>query len=480
VRTPRIEIGCLALLLALLCVPAQAADLVVHGPASPSDARARAALARGRSFAGSTATDAIHVSEVPAPSAAAVWVVGGVRSDVCSGKSWSVAEVEAEVNQAIDALDGLDDETARGHFDDARAGFVCLSELVDTETVWLYHFHRGVLAFNEGDADGAQRHFVDAVLADPESRWDTNYSPDAQQIFLAAREHVLMSGVSRLEIHDPDGAAVEVRVDGETVESGSGQRALTAGPHLVQYRTRSDKVHSVELEVSAEQPAALLGRGGLDSAILAGVLAPGLSLQGAQEALAALAAARGVERVIVAADTQPDRVHTFVAETGAFVIPPPAVGADRWRLRPGPRVGLALGGGVLLQRSDERGSRGTLGAIHLGVEIRIVAGLAVDLAATLGAGSFADDATSLASGTNVVPLIGVGLRYAFGYRIVRPYIGARAVLRPNEQRPLQVGAAAAGGVVVLPHGPLRIQVELSGGWAGIPHFGVTAAAGVAF
>ncbi len=479
-RALRIEIACVAALLTLSTIPAQAADLVVHGPASPSDARARAALVRARSFASSSATDAIHVSEVPAPSAAAVWVVGGVRSEACAGRGWTVAEVEAALTQAIDALDALDDDSARGHFDDARAGFVCLSELVDTATVWRYHFHRGVLAFNEGDADGAQRHFVDAVLADSESRWDTNYSPDAQQIFLAAREQVLMSGVSRLEVHDPDGAAVEIRVDGEAVEPGSGQRSLTAGPHLVQYRTRSDTVHSVELEVSAEQPAALLGRGGLDRAILAGDSAPGISLQGAQEALAALAAARGVDRVIVAADTQPDRVHTFVAEQGAFVAPPPAAGADRWRLRPGPRLGLAVGGGLVAQRSDERGSRGTLGAIHLGVEIRLVAGLAVDLAATLGVAPFAAAATSLGDATNVVPLIGAGLRYAFGYRIVRPYIGARAVLRPNEQRPMQVGAAAAGGVVLLPHGPLRIQVELSGGWAGIPHVAATAAAGVAF
>lgn len=479
-RFSRVLAGCVAVLLVLAPVPAPAADLVVHGPASPSDARARAALARARSFADSTASDAIHVSEVPAPSAAAVWVVGGVRSEVCAGKAWTVAEVEAELTQAVDDLDALDDESARGHFDDARAGFVCLSELVDTATVWRYHFHRGVLAYNEGDGDGAQRHFVDAVLADPESRWDTNYSPDAQQIFLAAREQVLMSGVSRLEIHDPDGAAVEIRVDGESVETGSGQRSLTAGPHLVQYRTRSGTIHSVELEVSAEQPAALLGRGGLDAAILAGAGAPGMSLVGAQEALTALSAARGVDRVIVAADTQPDRVHTFVAELGAFVVPPPAVGADRWRLRPGPRLGLAVGGGLLAQGSDERGSRGTLGALHIGVEIRIVAGLAVDLAATVGVAPFAEDARSLADGTNVVPLIGAGLRYAFGYRIVRPYIGVRAVLRPNEQRPLQAGAAGAGGLIVLPHGPLRIQVELTGGYAGIPHLAVTAAAGVAF
>lgn len=469
-----------SLLFVLVPRPGMAADLVVHGPASPADGRTRSALARARAFAGSTASEALHVSEVPAPSAAAVWVVGGVRSDVCAGAAWSVEQVEAEVTRAVESLDALDDETARRHFDDARAGFVCLSELVDTPTVWQYHFHRGVLAFNEGDADGAQRHFVDAVLADPDSRWDTDYSPEAQQIFLAAREQVLMSGVSRLEIHDPDGAAVEIRVDGEIVDRGAGARALTAGPHLVQYLTRSGKVHSVELEVSAGQPAALLGRGGLDAAILAGPRAPGLSLQGAHEALAALAAARSVDRVFVAPDTQPDRVHTFYAAKGGFVPPPEAKGSNRWRLRPGPRLGLALGGGLLAQRAGERASRNTLGAVHLGVEVRIVHGLALDLAATLGLGTFVDEAEVLAGSTNVVPIFGVGLRYGFGYHVVRPYLGVRALLRPNEQRSLQGGVAAAGGLVALPHGPLRLQLEVSGGWAGVPHLAVTAAAGLAF
>ena len=457
---------------------ALAEELVVHGPASPSSQRTRAAIARVRAFADSTATDAVHVSEVPAPSAAAVWVVGGVRNEICAGASWTVTQVEQEITCAIESLDALDDEAAREHFDDARAGFICLSELVDTATVWRYHFHHGILAFNEGDADGAQRHFVNAVLADPESRWDTDYSPDAQQVFLAAREQVLMSGVSRLEIHDPDGAAVEVRVDGKPFEAGAGQRDLTAGPHLVQYMTRSETVHSVELEVSADLPAALLGRGGLDAAILAGADAPGLSLLGAQEALASLAAARGVDRVLVAPDTQVDRVHTF--ENGHFVPPAAPVGADRWRLRPGPRIGIAAGGGVLAQGADERGSRNALAALHVGVEIRLVHGLAVDLAATVGLGTFTPDAEALAGATNVVPLVGLGLRYAFGYRIVRPYVGVRAVIRPNEQRPLGAGAALAGGVVVLPHGPLRLQVELSGGWAGLPHLTAAAAAGVAF
>jgi len=479
VNPPRTAI-LLTLLLSLVPLPAFAADLVVHGPASGSDGRARSALARARAFSDSTASDALHVSEVPAPSAAAVWVVGGVRSDVCAGAPWTVEQVEAELTRAVGSLDELDDETARRHFDDARAGFVCLSELVDTATVWRYHFHRGLLAFNVGDTDGAQRHFVDAVLADDGARWDTDYSPEAQQIFLAAREQVLMSGVSRLEIHDPDGAAVEIRVDGEIVDLGVGERALTAGPHLVQYLTRGGKVHSVELEVSADLPAALLGRGGLDAAILAGPGAPGLSLQGALEALGTLAAARGVDRVFVAPDTQPERVHAFYAAKGGYVEPPEATGGDRWRKRPGPRLGLAVGGGLLVQRTDERASRDTLGALHIGVEVRIVHGLALDLAATLGLGTFVDEAEVLADATNVVPLVGLGLRYAFGYRVVRPYVGVRALLRPNEHRPLQAGVAAAGGLVALPHGPLRLQIEVSGGWAGLPHLAVIAAAGLAF
>ena len=466
--------------IALLASPSVAtgADLVVHGPASPTDQRARAALHRARLLAGSTSAEALHVSQVPAPAASAVWLVGGVRSEMCTASPRSVEQVEATLTQAIESLDALDDVTSERLFGDARAGFICLQELVDTHTVWRYHFHRGVLAFNQSDGDAALMHFVHAVLADPDARWDTNYNPDGQQVFLSAREQVLMTGASRLEIHDPDAAAVEIRVDGAVVTAGGEQVALIEGPHLIQYITRAGDVVTVEVEVTENAPAALLSRGGLDAAILAGTEASGMAAVGAASALAALAQARGVERVIVAPDSQPERVFTFVGQQ--FVEPPAPVGADRWRQRPGPHLGIAAGGGFLAQASPERGSVDTLAALHLGVEIRIVRGLSVDLAGTIGFASFKEQAVVLSDRTNVVPLLGFGLRYAFGYAVARPYIGARMLVRPNETRGTGIGGALAGGLVLLPHGPFRLQLEVHGGWSGFPHVALAVAAGLGF
>lgn len=468
------------LFVSLLASPslATAADVVVHGPASPTNQRARSALSRARLLAGATSAEALHVSQVPAPAASAVWLVGGVRSEMCTASPRTMDQVDATLTQAIDSLDALDDEMSERLFDDARAGFICLQELVDTQTVWRYHFHRGVLAFNQSDGESALLHFVHAVMADPDARWDTNYNPDGQQVFLSAREQVLMSGTSRLEIHDPDSAAVEIRVDGDVVTDDGGHLALTAGPHLIQYVTRAGDVVTVEVEVAEDAPAALLSRGGLDAAILAGIDAPGLAAVGAASALAALADARGAERVIVAPDSQPERVFTFVGQQ--FVEPPAPVGADRWRQRPGPRLGIAVGGGMLAQASPERGSADTFAALHLGVEVRIVRGLAADLAATIGIAPFVDQAAVLADRTNVVPLLGLGLRYAFGYSVVRPYVGVRLMLRPNEALDTGVGGAGAGGLVVLPHGPLRLQLEVQGGWCGFPHVALSAAAGLGF
>jgi len=478
-RTPLL-LALVSLVVGLLMPPSTSwgADLVVHGPTAATAQRSRAALQRARLLAGSNAVEALHVSQVPAPFGTAVWIQGGVRSETCAASPRSVEEVEASLTQAIEALDALDDEAAERLFDDARAGFVCLEELVDTHTVWRYHFHRGVMAFNQSDSDAALRHFVHAVLADPDARWDTNYNPDGQQVFLSAREQVLMSGTSRLEIHDPNGAAVEIRLDGEVVTGGGVSVALTAGPHLIQYVTLGGDVVTAEVEVAEDAPAALLSRGGLDTAILAGPGAPGLAADGAAAALAALADSRGAQRVVVVPDGQPETVHTF--EGGRFVEPPAPVGADRWRRRPGPRLGIAAGGGFLAQPSPERGSGDTFGALHIGVEIRLVRGLAVDLAGTIGLASFDPQAEALAGQTNVVPLLGFGLRYAFGYAVVRPYVGVRGLVRPNQALSANAGVAAAGGFVVLPHGPLRFQLEVHGGWSGFPHVAMVACVGVGF
>jgi len=471
----------LALAVALMLSPAaHASNLVIHGPASTTGARARAAQQRAQLLAGAPATEALHVSQVPAPSATPVWLVGGESSQRCTAAPRTVDQVEDALDQAIEALDALDDATAQGHFDTAHAGFICLDELVDTPTVWRYHFHRGVLDFNKGDRDAAQHHFVQAVLADPAARWDDAYNPDAHQVFLAAREQVLMTGSTHLEIHDPEAAATEVRVDGAVASATGEAIPLIEGSHLLQYVSRAGDVETVEVVVSGERPAALLSRGGLDAAILAGEDATGLRAQGAAEALAALGEARGADRIHVAADSQPERLHTFDVAAGGFVPSPEPVGADRWRRRPGPRVGIAVGGGVLAQPVAQRASRGTFGALHVGVEVRLVRGLALDLAATLGLGSFVDQAAVMEGQTNVVPLLGFGARYAFGYGVVRPYAALRFALRPNEAIGTDVGAVAAGGVVVLPHGPLRVQIEVHGGWAGMPHVAATAGAGIAF
>ena len=117
--------------------------------------------------------------------------------------------------------------------------------------------------------------------------------------------------------------------------------------------------------------------------------------------------------------------------------------------------------------------------IHVGLTARLVSGLGVDLALGLGLAPFAAGADAIDGDLNLLLQIGLGPRYTFGYQVVRPFVGARFLLRPNQVGQADLGAAGAGGIVILPYGPLRVQFELAGGWAGAPLLAACVGAGVA-
>ena len=480
------------------CVPtgARAASdaILIYGPQSATTAELEQAnaLLSGTVDAEAMPASSIHVLDLPFSSADPVWIAGDSRVVPCSDPAFEAEDIPALVAEAVDHIDALDYEAAKRLTDRAITALPCAPGAVERSVLIDVYYFRGIAAFHLGDRDGAQQNFQYALAIDREKTWDTNYPPEPQQVFLLAKEDAIGLDRVPLGIDLAGGQVDEFNFDAVAhPPAESHELSVIPGMHLVQY-SAGGSAYSRLVEVRQGGSAALVTRQGLTAAVVQGPTSSGM-LPAARASLRALVQGRNLKRayvVVVAEDGTGriylyDETYTTLAES-ATVAPDPGddPGGDARRpLADGESPGgltLGIAGFALAHGSPYAG-------FNLRGHVRLVKGLELDLGAGVNATRYTDD-DGVRWGVGL-PYVRLGVRYQFGTKRARPYVGGAFLLsiydatrEYGEGDGVDPQAAPGGvglfGIDLFVATKVAINVELAVGYS--RHFWLAPQFGIAF
>lgn len=160
-----------------------------------------------------------------------VWVLGA-RQQGCSGPPMSTEDFSALLNEASDAVDMLEFGEAHSKLGEAQQAMPCLSAPADPEALYQIWFLAGLSAFHEGKEAEASAAFASAAVLDPTRKWNPDYAPAAQGLFLDALQGALARKAPPL---GRDSSLVGVLLVDGRPHDGTGE--LLVGRHLVQLKT---------------------------------------------------------------------------------------------------------------------------------------------------------------------------------------------------------------------------------------------------
>ena len=386
---------------------------------------------------------------------------GDIVVSVCNGEAATAQDVRAAFEQGMELFDSLEYEAAIEAFERAEELLPCLNGFLGTPSVADLYFFHGLAAFSVLETDDeAREQFANALSAQPALPWDDRYSSAAQQAFLHAGQQVLHAPAHPIRLRDPAGTVQEIRIDGEVWEGlGDATRDLVAGLHLVQWRTETGEVHTLQVEVVAGGRLVLLTGAGFVHAVLDGGRDPDLA-RAVTPALRQLAFQRGAQEVVIVRTLLFPQVALFDPADGSFELSERERfrhGFDQQRARWGPRGGISLGMGAtsIVSPSDDWDFQYT--AVMLVGEFWTVAGLYLDVAASLSIRRGEVNRESVV----LLPATRIGLKYAFKIGNLRPFIGVASPTMMYGKGNVSMGLGALVGLAVeFPKYPaLRIGVE---------------------
>jgi len=477
-----------------LCVApaarAESTGILIYGPENAGMAEQQQAMMVLAASIGEQDLPAssIHILDLPFPSADPVWIAGDARVVPCSDPAAEKEDLAALLGAGIDAIDALDYEEGKRTLDHAITAMPCATQQVERAVLIDLYYFRGIAAFHLGDRDGARQSFQYALAIDREKTWDTNYPPEPQQVFLLAKEDAI--GLDRVDIgHDVAEADVsEFAFDGSPLDaSGAGVMQVIPGMHLVQYKV-GDTPYSRLVEVRKGGPAALVTRAGLTAAVMNGPDSGG-SLPAARASLRALVQGRNLQRayVVVLEDDgsaeifQYDETYTILTRTtapapvattdGAEPSGDSTTAADTTAYSPG---GVTLGaGGFAFAHGTPYAS------FDLRGHVKLYRGLEVELGGGVNIRRFEYEGDPWLA---TMPFLRTGVRYRFGKKAFRPYVGGALLLsfwktlgKSEEEDALMrvsPGGAIFGGFDVHVSPLVYINVDIDVGfshkvWAGL-------------
>jgi len=392
---------------------------------------------------------------------------GDIVVRTCHGETASAQDVRASLEHGLGLLDSLEYEAAIESFERAEGYLPCLGDFIGPTTVADLYFFHGLAAFSvlEDDEEARER-FANALSAEPSRPWDDRYSGAAQQAYLHAGQQVLHAPPHPIRFRDPAGTIQEIRIDGEVWEGlGDATRDLVPGLHLLQWRTETGALHTLQLEVVAGGRLVLLTGAGFVDAVLDGGRDPDLA-RAVTPALRQLAFQRGAEQVVIVRTLPPQQVALFDPADGSFELSERERfrhGYGEQRARWGPRGGISLGLGATSIVSPQDDWDFQYSTILLVGEFQTVAGLYLDVAASLAIrrGEYNRESVVL------LPATRIGLKYAFKLRNLRPFLGIASPTVMYGKGNVAMGLGALLGLAVeFPKYPaLRIGIELFGGRA---------------
>lgn len=386
---------------------------------------------------------------------------GDIVVSACHAGNVSAQDVHELFEQGMELFDSLEYEAAIEAFERAEELLPCLSGFLVSPSVSDLYFFHGLAAFSVLEADDeAREQFANALSAQPSRVWDDRYSGAAQQAFLHAGQQVLHAPAHPIRLRDPAGTVQEVRIDGEVWEGlGDATRELVAGLHLLQWRTGTGEVRTLQLEVVAGGRLVLLTGSGFVDAVLDGGRDPDLA-RAVTPALRQLAFQRGAEKLVIVRTLLFPQVATFDPADGSFELSERERfrhGFDEQRARWGPRGGLSLAMGAtsIVSPHDDWDFQYT--TVMLVGEFWTVAGLYLDVAASLSIRRGEVNRQSVV----LLPATRIGLKYAFKLGNLRPFIGVASPTMMYGKGNVSMGLGALAGLAVeFPKYPaLRIGVE---------------------
>ena len=322
--------------------------LYVGGEQTPSDVAAILALLN----------PPITLEQAPEP-LAAVFPAGelstaGVQSvQACTGEPVDAAGYEALLTQLVRATMELGETDAL--LAQLEAAQACLSEPVTPGDLAQADFLEGVIAYSDGDPEGAERAFREALVLHRDLAWDPEYPPDTQLCFANAATTVAQEEPSVL--HVVVGEGMVLWLDGEPVAPTPEGLSVAPGRHVLQVRRGTGQAtETLSLQVAEGTVGAVVEAGGLaltDERLLA---------QRASALLAAMATdAPEVKSYIVALEPSL-AVWTYDAASGAASRVPVTVAASA----------LASPGGAGSVKNPARAA-----PVTLGVGAMLVAGAVI-------------------------------------------------------------------------------------------------------
>ncbi len=445
---------------------APSSRLMLYGPGTDDTARlvAETLLVRMDRLAALPEQTLAAAQAVPPMPPGGMLIGGDVLVQRCAGEPVAADAWLEVVDRGRSLFTDLEYEAALEAFREAEDLLPCLVGLLPAGSLSDLYFTSGLAAFYvEGPAE-AREAFAHALSADPTRPWDDRYPPAPQQVFLDAGKEVLHAPPRPLVVLDPGGAIQHLRVDGADRDpAGVGVAELAPGTHLAQWALADGAVHSALVEIVPGGQLVLLTREGYLDAVLDGGRDAALGRVVAPR-LTQLAVDHGADRLVIVRTGDGAQVSLFDPARQTFEITERERfrnSVEEQRRRWGPRGGLSLGGGFLTIIAPGDDWDFQYGALTVNGEFRIIAGLYVDIAATVGLRRGEIERDSIV----VLPSSRMGVKYAPVLRSLRPFFGIAGQTTVYGRDDVALGGGLLAGMALeFPRNPsLRMGFEIFGG-----------------
>ena len=384
---------------------------------------------------------------------------GAIESFTCKGPAVDQAGFDARLGLAMSQVDGLELEEAEGSLMALKGDLPCSVSVIGARQLHDIFFFAGLMAAYNGQKDDAIERFARAVSIKSDVPLDTDFPPAAQQLYLLGRERSSNQETVSLTFVPPVGTR-SIWVDGRPLpDPDPVQLELRPGTHLIHIETTEGAQRAFgfdlgpgESRFADHRAAAAAALSGVGEGPL-GAAANGL--------LAAAAERWGAETLYVG------------SERGVFVFGG-SLARARVPLKPtGDRLGLRVGGGVLIREGDHFPQPFVYGAPAFELDVALLRGLEIGAAVQVGVTSVVADTASL------LPAVSAGLQWAWSGTTLRPYAGLRAAVIVAGVDDVRAGGLVVGGIRLQPRrdSALRIGVGVNFGWTGGIQAGATVTIG---
>lgn len=160
----------------------------------------------------------------------------------------NVVELTKRLDQARNRIYLVKYDDVKTRLEAIEGELSCVTEVVPREVLSRIYLYRGVVAFNQGDEAGASAAFRQAVTVDRSSRWDERFGQRPREIFIEAKEAVLLAPKETVKIPELV-AGVLVYIDSEPYDAGSPVQ-LAPGEHFMQLRSTDGSLSGTRFRVT--------------------------------------------------------------------------------------------------------------------------------------------------------------------------------------------------------------------------------------